>query len=99
MGMRTELVRRVSIRTQKQRRMGQLVGGDRIRPDTRRLRNDGSSISNVCKCAGRTNLDDGNILLHDDYDDDDHLQCDEMARLFFNTWPFTTMKIGPITIF
>ena len=27
------------------------------------------------------------------------IQCDRMAKLFFNTWPFTTMKIGTITIF
>ena len=23
-------------------------------------------------------------------------QCDQMVRLFFNIWPFATMKISPI---
>ena len=27
------------------------------------------------------------------------IQCDRMAKLFFNTRPFTTLKIGTITIF
>ena len=25
-----------------------------------------------------------------------HVQCDQMVRLFFNIWPFATMKINPI---
>ena len=26
----------------------------------------------------------------------DCIQCDQMARLFFNFWPFTSMKICPM---
>ena len=37
-----------------------------------------------------------NILEIDSFEGGGGKQCDQMVRLFFNIWPFATMKISPI---